>query len=233
MPELLARLARREHEADRLGQHTAGDEGERERRAAVEPLGVVDDAQQRALLGDLRQRGSAPRDRRGSGRARPRRSSRTRSGARRAAGRAAAPAGRASGRSSWCRLAKASSISDSTPTARATVRSGAAPIRWSSSAVLPIPASPCRTSDRLTPRRTSATSASSCAHSPARPRSVPGGPFACKDTNTSLPGSATGGQCPGARVEARVHTGATRSRREQARRHTERRRREALERSSP
>jgi hypothetical protein len=45
-------------------------------------------------------------------------------------------------RASWCRLAKASSISDSTPTARTTVRSDADSTTYCRSAVFPIPASP-------------------------------------------------------------------------------------------
>src|SRR3954452_22482945 len=61
-------------------------------------------------------------------------------------------------------------MSDWTPTARTTVASGADAIRYSSSAVFPIPASPRRTSDRLSPRRIAATRSSSSAHSLARPR---------------------------------------------------------------
>jgi hypothetical protein len=63
----------------------------------------------------------------------------------------------------------ASSISDSTPTARTTIRSGAAAIRYSNSAVFPIPASPRSTRDRLSPPRISRISPSSSAHSLARP----------------------------------------------------------------
>jgi hypothetical protein len=53
--ELLARLAGREHDADRLRQEATGDEGERERRGLIQPLRVIDDTQQRALLGHLRE----------------------------------------------------------------------------------------------------------------------------------------------------------------------------------
>ena len=52
--ELLAGLARGEHDADRLRQQAAGDERERQRRRVIQPLRVVDDAQQRTLLGRLR-----------------------------------------------------------------------------------------------------------------------------------------------------------------------------------
>ena len=52
--------ARREHERDPLGEEPARDETEDLRRRVVEPLRVVDDADERLLLGDLgeqRQRG--------------------------------------------------------------------------------------------------------------------------------------------------------------------------------
>src|SRR3954452_21214192 len=61
-------------------------------------------------------------------------------------------------------------MSDWTPTARTTVASGADAIRYSNSAVFPIPASPRSTSDRLSPRRIAETRSSSCAHSAPRPR---------------------------------------------------------------
>ena len=49
----LARFPRREDEPHRFGEQAAGDEGERLRRGLIEPLRVVDDAQQRASLGRL------------------------------------------------------------------------------------------------------------------------------------------------------------------------------------
>src|SRR4051794_10212594 len=61
-------------------------------------------------------------------------------------------------------------MSDWTPTARTTVASGADAIRYSNSAVFPIPASPRSTSDRLSPRPIAETRSSSSAHSLARPR---------------------------------------------------------------
>src|SRR5215203_4224486 len=61
-------------------------------------------------------------------------------------------------------------MSDWTPTARTMVASGADAIRYSSSAVFPIPASPRSTSDWLSPRRIAATNSSSSAHSLPRPR---------------------------------------------------------------
>ena len=53
------------------------------------------------------------------------------------------------GAHSWCRPANGSSISDSTPDARAMRHPDARSTVYSSSAVLPIPASPRRTSTRL------------------------------------------------------------------------------------
>ena len=52
--------ARRAHDSDPLGMETAGDETENLSGGVVEPLRVVDDADERLLLGDLgeqRQRG--------------------------------------------------------------------------------------------------------------------------------------------------------------------------------
>ena len=53
--ERVAQLARREHERDPLRQQAASHERERARRRTVEPLRVVDDAQERLLLGGLGQ----------------------------------------------------------------------------------------------------------------------------------------------------------------------------------
>ena len=75
------------------------------------------------------------------------------------------------GAHSCCNPAYASSISDSIPAARATVHPDACCIRYSSSALLPTPASPRSTSARLGPVRTLATSSSSAAHSLRRPSS--------------------------------------------------------------
>ena len=47
---LTGRVAHREHEPERLGPEPAGDEGERLRRGAVEPLRVVHHTQQRPVL---------------------------------------------------------------------------------------------------------------------------------------------------------------------------------------
>jgi hypothetical protein len=45
----------REHQCDRLGQQPPGHEGERVRGGLVEPLGVIDEADQGLLLGDVGQ----------------------------------------------------------------------------------------------------------------------------------------------------------------------------------
>ena len=74
------------------------------------------------------------------------------------------------GAHSACRPAKASSISDSTPAARAIRHPSAAADRCRSRAVLPTPASPRRTSTRLWPARTPATSRSSASRSLTRSR---------------------------------------------------------------
>ena len=85
-----ARLAHREHDRHRLRQQPPRDEPEDLARGAVEPLRVVDEADQRLLVGDLGQQGQRRRARPGSGRA----GRRTRGRARRAARPAGAREGR-------------------------------------------------------------------------------------------------------------------------------------------
>ena len=75
-----------------------------------------------------------------------------------------------------CRAANASSISDSTPTARATRNPGADSIADCSSAVLPTPGSPLTTNTRLCPPRTASSRRSSTSRSTRRPCSAPAGP---------------------------------------------------------
>jgi hypothetical protein len=55
--ELVARLADREHDRHRLGQQPPCHEAEDLRRGRIEPLGVVDEAQQRPVAGDLGEQG--------------------------------------------------------------------------------------------------------------------------------------------------------------------------------
>ena len=93
------------HDRDPLGEQAAGDEPQDLRRGVVEPLRVVDDADQRLLLGDLgeqRQRGQPDQE---PVRAPGRRCGRTPSRARRAAGRAAGSRWSSMGAQSWCRPA--------------------------------------------------------------------------------------------------------------------------------
>ena len=52
---LVRDASRREHERDALGHQPARNERERLRRFAIEPLRVVDDAQQRSFGPELRQ----------------------------------------------------------------------------------------------------------------------------------------------------------------------------------
>ncbi|HMJ37474.1 MAG TPA: hypothetical protein VK501_26450 [Baekduia sp.] len=51
----VAERARREHQCDPLSQQAASHEGEGARRCTIEPLRVIDDAEERLLLGGLRQ----------------------------------------------------------------------------------------------------------------------------------------------------------------------------------
>ena len=53
--ERVAQLARREHERDLLRQQAASHERKRPRRRAIEPLRVIDNTQERPLLGGLGQ----------------------------------------------------------------------------------------------------------------------------------------------------------------------------------
>ena len=69
-PELLARLARGEDQPDRLGQQPPRHERQHLRRRPVQPLRVIDHAQQRPVLRHLRQQGSARPARPGTGPAR-------------------------------------------------------------------------------------------------------------------------------------------------------------------
>jgi hypothetical protein len=54
VPKLLARIAGCEHERDWLSQQPASDERERQRRGMIQPLRVVNDAEQSTLLSHLR-----------------------------------------------------------------------------------------------------------------------------------------------------------------------------------
>ena len=67
---LVGRVADREHDRHRLGQHPSRDEAQDLGRGGIEPLGVIDDAQQRPLGGNLGQqaeRGQGDQEAVGSG----------------------------------------------------------------------------------------------------------------------------------------------------------------------
>jgi hypothetical protein len=53
--KLLAGLACGEHDPNRIGEQASGDERQRQRRGLIEPLRVIDHAQQRTVLGHLRE----------------------------------------------------------------------------------------------------------------------------------------------------------------------------------
>jgi hypothetical protein len=53
--KLLARLARREHHADRLRHQATGNEGQRQRGGLIQPLGVIHETEERTLFSHLRE----------------------------------------------------------------------------------------------------------------------------------------------------------------------------------
>ena len=87
---LVAGLTHREHQRDRLGQEAPRDERQRLRRGPVEPLGVVDQADERLLLGHLGQQAEHRQTDEEAVRRLPRASGRTPCRAHRAAGPAGA-----------------------------------------------------------------------------------------------------------------------------------------------
>ena len=135
----------------------------------IEPLRVVDDTQQRTLLGDLREQTSTPLSRPGTGPGQRRRSARTRSAAPHAAAPAASgahPAAERTADAGW----RTPAPSRTRRPRRARPRGPSADsTRYSSSAVFPIPGSPVSTNDRLSPRRMSSINPSSSRHSRPRP----------------------------------------------------------------
>jgi len=60
LPELVPRIARREHEPDSLGEQTTRDERECERRALIDPMGIVDQTKNRTVVGRGRQHARKP-----------------------------------------------------------------------------------------------------------------------------------------------------------------------------
>ena len=120
--------------------------------------------------------GSTPPTRRGTDPGLRRRSSRTRSPWPAAAAPEASRAGRAAARTADADWRRPAPCPTAPPPPGRRSASGADAIRYSNSAVFPIPASPRSTSDRLSPRRIAETRSSSSAHSLARPRRPAGPP---------------------------------------------------------
>ena len=169
---LVARLAGGEHDPDLLGQQPPGDEGQRQRRRMIEPLRVVDHAQQRrsSACSETRLSTAKPDQepvRRGAG-AQPEHDLERLMLRRRQVRRADRASG-CTADAGW--RTPAPSRTRPRPRAR---RSCPPPTRPGScsSAVLPMPASPRSTKDRLLPWRTSRSNPSSTAHSSARPSSL-------------------------------------------------------------
>ena len=150
-PRTLPRLARGEDQPDRLGQQPPRRERQHLRRRPVQPLRVIDHAQQRPVLRHLRQQRQHRQPDQKPVRRSPPPAARTRPPARHAAALADPPAGPAAARTadaSW-RTPAPSPIPP--PPARATRIPAAAPATYSSSADLPTPASPRTTSDPPAP----------------------------------------------------------------------------------
>ena len=167
--EHVAQLTSREHERDLLRQQAAGHERKRPRRRTIEPLRVIDDAQQRLLLAKPRTAGRGPPVRPGTDSEPARRSARRRRRARRAGDPADAPIGRGSastaveaprtGAPSPPRPRR--SVGPATPAPSSTVQS--------SSAVFPTPGSPCTTRTPPSPPRAAASRRPSASRSRSRP----------------------------------------------------------------
>ncbi len=144
-------LAHREDDRDPLGQQAAGDEREHLGGGAVEPLGVVDEADERLRLGRRGEQLERPRARRGSG------SARHLGGGRRRPAAPAPAAGQRRQRAGAVEQRRAQLVEAGerqlhlpwTPTTRATGQPSARSATNSSSAVLPMPASPRSASTAL------------------------------------------------------------------------------------
>jgi hypothetical protein len=153
-----------EHHADRLGPQPARDERQDLRRGAVEPLLVIDDAYQRPFLGHLGQQAQGGQADQEPVRCRarteaergPQRVTLRRRQTLQAVQHRRAQMVQHGERQFHLRL---------DAPARATRQPEACPARYSKSAVLPTPGSPCTTRARLSPARTAATSRPSTAHS--------------------------------------------------------------------
>ena len=151
---VLARLARREHQRDRLRQQPARHERQRLRRGPIQPLRVIDDTDKRPLLGRLRQQAQHRQPDQKPIRRVPR--TQPERHAERLPLRTGKPVQAIEHRRAQLlqRRERELHLRLARPTARATRNPDAASIAYSSSAVLPTPGSPRTTSTRLCPART-------------------------------------------------------------------------------
>ena len=165
-------LARPDEHRDRIGLQAPGDEHERLGRRAVEPVRVVDDAQQRLRVGRRREQA---RDRHRDEEAvlhalgrqpegAPQRGGSARRAARRRGRGAATAAGAARRRAARTRPRRRRPVSTRIPSARASA--------CCSSAVLPIPASPRTTSVPLRDSLAASSRRLMASHSLSRPSST-------------------------------------------------------------
>jgi hypothetical protein len=165
--ERLARLSCREHERDLLRQQAASHERKHLRRSAIQPLRVIDDGQQRPLLGCLRQQAE---DRQSDEeRIRSRSGTESERDAKRVTLRLREMLRELKERAQLLGRGVRSSISDSTPNVRANRNSRPASIAYSSSAVLPTPGSPRTTNTPPCPLVAASSSRSSASRSRSRP----------------------------------------------------------------
>ena len=179
MLELLAELPGREHESHRLGQEAAA----RRTRASAPMPGPATVRRPPRTAADVPPRpprgGSARRARPGSGPARPCRHAEDDPERVALRSRHSIRPRRAAARTAGAGLRRPTPSRTRLPSLATTLMSAAEPTRCSSSAVLPIPASPLSTSERLSPRRTDETKSSRSTHSCSRPhkRVPPGRPL--------------------------------------------------------
>ena len=185
----LAGNAGREHQADRIRRQATGHEPEDLGRGVIQPLRVIDQADQGVLLGHLRQQAQHGQPDQERGPAPTRNRGRTRSATQHAGEPGDAGGAPASVRTAGAtRRTRAPSPTQhprrappGSPT-RARPGSPAAPS-------CPRPARPRTTRARLSPARAASRSRSSTSHSRRRSRNSPAGP--CRPEGRRLPGPDT------------------------------------------
>ena len=117
---VLAGLTNREHQGHWVGHQASSNKRQSLQRGPVEPLSIIDQAGERLVRPPPRTADPGRQDRPGSDPAHHRGGARTRPAAHRPVASASARSGRASVRTAGAEPPKANSISDSTPTTRAT-----------------------------------------------------------------------------------------------------------------